>query len=168
MTNVNELSDLEYKVITYLKSDSRISSSKLAKELGVSRATVAKVIHSLRNKGVKFTVDFYEDGKLTVFAIANSCINEGECYRLIDGRFLVITSGNMNEIEGLLSKLKSEHYFIAVDKTGSPSVKQKGLKCDYCGGDIKGEPLLIKRGKKRYYACCRTCQTHLVKKLNKR
>ncbi|WP_205835818.1 TRASH domain-containing protein [Metallosphaera hakonensis] len=168
MTNVKELSEIEYKVLQYLRSNSRLSSSRLAKELGLSRATVAKVINSLREKGVKFTVDYYEDGKITVFAISDTCASEGECYKLIDGRFMVTLSGNMEEVQNLLSKIKSENYFIAVNKVGSASVKQRGLKCDYCGGEITGEPLLIKRGKRTYYACCRTCRTHLEKRLGEK
>ncbi|EHP70327.1 transcriptional regulator [Metallosphaera yellowstonensis MK1] len=48
MSNVNELTALEYKVLRMLREDSRRSASELAEGLGVSRATVAKVIRSLR------------------------------------------------------------------------------------------------------------------------
>ncbi|MCP6729631.1 MULTISPECIES: TRASH domain-containing protein [Metallosphaera] len=165
MTDVNSLSELEYRMLTILKSDSRISSTKLAKELGVSRATVAKILRSLREKGIRFTVDFYEEGKLTVFAVADSCTEGAECYRLIDGKFMVTVTGNMDQIEDVLSKLKTERYFIAVQKVGSRSIRRSGLKCDYCGGEIAGEPLIVKRGKKVYYTCCATCQSQLIKKL---
>jgi len=47
MSNVNELTALEYKVLRMLREDSR-RSSELAEGLGVSRATVAEVIRSLR------------------------------------------------------------------------------------------------------------------------
>ncbi|BCS92623.1 TRASH domain-containing protein [Metallosphaera javensis (ex Sakai et al. 2022)] len=165
MTDVNSLSELEYKVLTYLREDSRTSSSKLARELGVSRATIAKILQSLREKGIKFTVEFYEEGKLTVFAVASACAEGAECYRLIDGKFMVTITGSMEQVEEVLSKLKTERYFIAVQKVGSTRVRRSSLRCDYCGGEIAGEPLVVRRGKKVYYTCCRTCQTQLAKKL---
>ena len=57
---------------------------ELAEGLGVSRATVAKVIRSLREKGVRFTVDYHEEGQVVIFALVDAC--EGECCKLLDGR----------------------------------------------------------------------------------
>lgn len=166
VTNENELTELEYKVLSYLREDSRMSASKIAKELGVSRTSVAKAIQSLREKGVKFTVEYYEKDKLTVFSISENCPNGFACYKLIDGKYLVIMEARMEQMVDLLSKLKSSSYYVSVGKEGFTKVKRSKLVCDYCGGEIKGEPILLKRGKKIYYTCCKACSSEMEKKLN--
>ena len=163
-----KLSQLEYKVLMMLREDGRRSASSIAKELGISRATVAKVIRSLKSKGVKFTVDYQEEGELTLFVLAKSCISE-ECYKLIDGRYMSLVRGTLKEIEETLSKAQGvESYFISTRKMNVARIARGELYCDYCGGEIKGEPITFKVGKRIYYTCCRTCERELKRKLSEK
>ncbi|BFH72365.1 TRASH domain-containing protein [Sulfurisphaera javensis] len=164
MAKVNQL---EYKILQMLKEDSRKSASKIAKELNISRATVAKIIHSLKEKGVKFTVDYYEEGELTAFIISDKCLENSECYKLINGEFLSLVKGDMKEIHKRLSDIKAEKFFLSIEKMNTEKIERSELYCDYCGNEIKGNPFLLKIGKKVYYTCCKTCQTQLKKKLQK-
>ncbi|MBB5253548.1 TRASH domain-containing protein [Sulfurisphaera ohwakuensis] len=161
MTKVNQI---EYKILQMLKEDSRKSASKIAKELGLSRATVAKIIKSLKDKGVKFTVEYHEKGELFAFVISDKCLAE-ECYKLIDGKIMNIIRGDLSTISQKLSELGSDKYFISMEKLNEVSIERAELYCDYCGNEIKGNPYLVKLGKKVYYTCCKTCQTQLKKKL---
>ncbi|BCU71016.1 TRASH domain-containing protein [Stygiolobus caldivivus] len=162
------LSQLEYKVLQMLREDGRRSASSIAKELGVSRATVAKVIKSLKGKGIKFTIDYQEEGKLVAFIISKECIQANiGCYKLIDGKYLSLVEGNLHDIEKVLSRIQDkEDYFIATSKMNTVRIIRGELYCDYCGGEIRGEPFTFKVGKKVYYTCCKTCEKELKKKLS--
>ncbi|WP_373469035.1 TRASH domain-containing protein [Acidianus infernus] len=39
------------------------------------------------------------------------------------------------------------------------------MRCDYCSGVIMGSPLILKKGRKTYYACCKACLDGLKNKL---
>jgi len=164
MTKVNQL---EYKILQMLKEDSRKSASEIAKELNLSRATVAKIIKSLKEKGVKFTVDYYEEGELTAFVISDNCLQDEECYKLIDGRFMNVIKGDLKSVSEKISQLKSVTYFVGIERENVKKIEKAELYCDYCGNEIKGSPYLVKWGKKVYYTCCKTCQTQLRKRLEK-
>ena len=162
-----KLSQLEYRVLKMLEEDGRRSASSIAKELGVSRAAVAKAIKSLKEKGVRFTVEYEEEGTVTVFVLAKDCVTEN-CYKLVDGRSISIFKGSLSEVEEVLSRAEGvEAYFIATRKVNAGKVARAELYCDYCGGEIRGEPITVKVGKKVYYACCRTCERELRKRLSK-
>lgn len=165
----SKLSQLEYKVLQMLREDGRRSASSIAKELSVSRATVAKVIKSLKDKGVKFTVDYQEEGELILFLISRQCIEgSAECYKLIDGKYISLVRGKLHEIEEILSKVEDEkEYFISTQKVNTVTVIRGELRCDYCGGEIRGDPITFKLGKRIYYTCCRTCEKELRKRLSK-
>jgi len=163
---VEKLTELEYKVLQMLKEDARRSANSIAKELGVSRATVAKVIKNLKRKGIRFTIEYQEEGELTTFIISNECV--GECYQLIDGRILSIVRGKMEEISKVLQSIKEKEYLIAIKRLNIPSVSRAEMYCDYCGGEIRGEPIIVKSGKKLYYACCKTCADALKRKLTRK
>jgi len=160
---VQKLTEIEYRVLDILKNNSRLPVSEIAKELGVSRATVSRAIRSLEAKGVRFTVDFPEY-MARAFVITRKPQGE-EYYRLIDGRFMVVLKGrSMDELVKSISELEDrEEVFITIP---SGSVRPPAdLTCDYCGGPVN-KPLIYRRWRKTYYVCCRTCLRELKKRLN--
>ncbi|QKR00282.1 TRASH domain-containing protein [Metallosphaera tengchongensis] len=165
MTNEKEITEVEYKVLQLLRKNSRRSASDIAKELKVSRALVSKVIRSLEEKGVKYCVEYYEKDELVAFALVNSCEGLDDCFKLLDGRYMAVIRGNLEELSNALSKIGSTQYFLAVEKVGKPKLKRRELSCDYCGEKILGEPYVVKAGRRVYYACCKSCKTQLTKRL---
>ena len=165
MDNEIKLSDLEYKVLQLLKEDSRLPASEIGKNLGISRVTVSRIINSLKEKGVKFTVD-YDEG-VTAFVITDEDVEGGECFELIDGNLLcIIKAKDLDSLEEKLKKIKHKfQIFLSHKKRNSVKVSSE-VKCDYCGAVIKGEPLIFRRGKKIYYACCRSCLKGLKEKFS--
>jgi len=161
------LTDIERKVLNILRENARASVSEIAEELGVSRATVSRAIRSLVNKGVRFTVDIPDNSPRAFIITRRPYERLGECYKLIDGRYLVIIKArDYNElvrvVEGIDDKME---LFIAIGVVGR-NVVPMGLVCDYCGGPIS-MPIIYRRGKRTYYLCCETCLRELKKKLSK-
>ncbi|MCS4538780.1 MAG: AsnC family transcriptional regulator [Thaumarchaeota archaeon] len=58
--------------------------------------------------------------------------------------------------------MKDEQGFIV-----SPDIRI-GLTCDYCGGDIKGNPFKLKVGEGERYFCCKTCMNSYKEKYGAR
>ncbi|BDB99297.1 TRASH domain-containing protein [Saccharolobus caldissimus] len=152
---MEKLSDLEFRALEILRKDSRISITKLAKTLNISRNTASNLIKSLRRKGVKFTIQYHNE-PFIAFVISESC--KDECYKLLDGRFMnIIRANTLEELQNKLSNIREkENVFIAK----SDFV----VKCDYCGKEIYDSPLTYKVGRKTYYACCNSCLTELKRK----
>jgi DNA-binding transcriptional ArsR family regulator len=166
--DVEKLSNDEFRALDALKRDGRMSATELSRVLGVSRATASRVIESLKRKGIKFVPQFYE-GSLFSFVITDRSvpIPEGaEAYDLIDGgRLLVLKGSDIGELEKQLSDVPNKRtYYISTRKIGEKVVRAS-LLCDYCGGPIHGAPLIFKRGRRTYYACCHNCLSGLRKKL---
>ena len=89
---------------------------KIAEKLGVSRATVSRAIRSLMNKGVRFTVDIPDNSPRAFIITRRPYERLGECYKLIDGRYLIIIKArDYNElvrvVEGVDDKMG---LFIAI------------------------------------------------------
>jgi DNA-binding Lrp family transcriptional regulator len=63
---MEKLSDLEFRALEILRKDSRISITKLAKTLNISRNTASNLIKSLRRKGVKFTIQYHNEPFITL------------------------------------------------------------------------------------------------------
>lgn len=161
-TDEIKLSELEYRILQILKNDSRVPASQIAKQLGLSRVTVSRVINSLKNKGIKFTAEFIEKDLIGI-VYSDSCISE-ECFRTISGDYVsLVRASSLEELEKILEKHVVKNLIIA-HQLGK-KITKSSLYCDYCGGKIEGEPILYKRGKKIYYACCKTCLEGLKKKM---
>ncbi|AWR98341.1 TRASH domain-containing protein [Acidianus sulfidivorans JP7] len=156
-----KLSELEYKVLQLLKIDARIPASQIAKQLGLSRVTVSRIILSLKKKGIKFSVNYVEKD-LVAIVTTDSCVSE-ECFKTITGDYISIIRGDsIDEIErNLPSNVKN----IVLAHNLGKKITKSALYCDYCGGKIEGEPLLYKKGKKIYYTCCKACLEGLKKKI---
>jgi DNA-binding Lrp family transcriptional regulator len=164
-TNEIRLSDIEFRVLQILKEDARMPAAKIAKQLSLSRVTVSRVINSLKEKGVKFTIEA-KDKELVAFAVTDSC-KSAECYKTISGDFIsLIRSNTLDEIESELEKIKPKNVILA--RSLGKRFVRTSLYCDYCGGKIESEPIIYKRSKKIYYACCNACLNGLKKKLTKK
>jgi hypothetical protein len=74
----------------------------------------------------------------------------------------------MEEISKVLQSIKEKEYLIAIKRLNTPSVSRAEMYCDYCGGEIRGEPIIVKSGKKLYYACCKICADALKGKLTRK
>lgn len=168
-SNFSRFNELELRAITLLSEDSRLSVSELASRLGVSKATASRLIKSLKSKGVKFTVNIPQSYP-RAYVISRRMQGE-ECYRLIDGRFMIIVSaGDFNELIKRINEIKGKEVVYVVLEQCSKVVRQPAtipkLICDYCGGPINGPPIQYRRGRRVYYLCCETCLRELKKKLN--
>ena len=165
----SKFNELELRAITLLSEDSRLSVSDLASKLGVSKATASRLIKSLRSKGVKFTVNIPQSYPRAY--IISRRMQGKECYRLIDGRYMIIVgAGDFNELVKLINGIKGKDAVYIVLEQCSKAMRTLAaipkLVCDYCGGPINGSPIQYKRGRRVYYLCCKTCLRELKKKLN--
>jgi DNA-binding Lrp family transcriptional regulator len=79
-----------------------------------------------------------------------ACLSNEELQSILDDKIVRhgITIVNSQVIT---RTMKDEQGF-----TISPEIRI-GLTCDYCGGDIKGNPFKLKVGEGERYFCCKTC-----------
>ena len=166
-SDFSRFTEIELKAISLLSEDSRLSVSELANRIGVSKATTSRLVKSLRAKGVKFTIDA-SHGYPRAFIVTRKR-HEGECYRLIDGRYMVIVkASDFNNLIKLINDIKDkESVYVALEPASTVTALPR-LICDYCGGPINGLPITYKRGRRVYYVCCRTCLRELKRKLHAR
>ncbi|MCY0883786.1 MAG: TRASH domain-containing protein, partial [Acidianus infernus] len=90
-----------------------------------------------------------------------------ECFELIDGNIMaVIHARDLNELEEELKKINDEkkYLFLSHKKVSKINVRVE-MRCDYCSGVIMGSPLILKKGRKTYYAYCKACLDGLKNKL---
>ncbi|WP_449462517.1 TRASH domain-containing protein [Tardisphaera miroshnichenkoae] len=168
--DVERLSNEEYRALDALMQDGRMPATELSRRIGVSRATASRLIESLKKKGIAFVPKFY-DGSLYAFVVStrSTPVPEGaEAYDLIDGNRLILVKGaDINEMEKALSSIPNKSsYLIATRKAGEKVIKAD-LVCDFCGGPIQGTPILFKKGRRTYYACCQNCLRGLREKLGR-
>ena len=164
-TNFQKFTDLERRALTLLSEDSRISVSELASELGVSKATASRLVKSLRAKGVRFTVEV--PGGYPIAFVVTRRPHQGECHRLVDGRFMVVVKAwDFNELVEAISGIRDrEAVYITLGPGCSNELVIPRLICDYCSGPINGQPIIYRRGRRTYYLCCRTCLRELKKRI---
>jgi len=179
-TNVQKLTNLEYRALRALAQDARMPAADVAKAIGVSRVTASRAIWSLKKKGVRFVPEYY-DGSVKAFVVVpigtplpalEPSTGEAqeevklEAYDLLDGdRMLVVEAADLDALEKFMKKLSDKKaFYVATKKLNGKLVKAE-LICDYCGGKIKGEPLVFRRGRRIYYACCNGCLNSLKKRV---
>ncbi|TRM74647.1 AsnC family transcriptional regulator, partial [Sulfolobus sp. B5] len=134
-------------------------ASELAKRLNVSRSTATKLITRLREKGVKFTIEFMSESFIG-FVISEEC--NGECYKLLDGRYMNLVRANtLDELQIKLSQIKGKEITFLARNDFT-------LKCDYCGKEIHDSPITFRMGRRVYYACCSSCLEGIKKKFARR
>lgn len=165
------LSELEQRLLTILKEDSRKSISELAVELDVSRATARKAMDSLLVSGriKSFTIQLNDDEKDLVIlhtedigSVPKRFILED--FELLDGtHMLVIHYENLVKLDNLrILDVKIARRRNVGENPGRTS----HLHCDLCGNEILNEPIMLKSRGKAYYACCPGCESTLKRRLS--
>jgi len=172
-TNVQTLDNLEYRTLQVLSEDARMPAARVAKALGVSRVTASRAISSLKRKGIAFVPSYYA-GSVKGFVVIPrdaplpKLAAKVEVYDLLDGdRMLTVETEDLGGLEEAMKSVGAKKaFYVATRKVGERVIKAE-LICDFCGGRIRGEPLLLKRGHRTYYACCNACLSGLRKRLGR-
>ena len=170
-----KIDELDLKLIYLLMDDSRLSISELAERLGVSRPTVKSRLEKLQNEGViqGFTIKLNPEllrahnvVALIVKTDEPERMNEFEeiieINRFTSRKYLIkIAVENMEELRKVIEGAGFEVIEImpileTVERKSPPKVKVP-FKCDYCGKEIVGEPIVYKYRNRVYFFCCPTC-----------
>lgn len=163
------LTDLEQRLISTLRKDSRKSILDISKELGISRITAKKVMDNLTQNGTirRFTITLGEDERNLVIVHLNDLKNVPEeliveYFKLIDGTYLVVMFyENLMRIQELsIIDVKIATSRILNEDHG----RTEHLKCDYCGREIARDAIRIEMQGRTYYACCPNCERDLKKR----
>ena len=163
------LSELEQKIILLLKRNSRMSIVDMASELGTSRITAKKALDSIISSGriKKFTISLADEEKDMVLLYTDSLENIPgnlilERFSLIDGSYMVILY-----YEDLIKikKTNIKRVEIATSRELYENMNRvENIRCDYCGKEIKNNPISVEIRGKTYYLCCPNCERDIKKR----
>ena len=170
-----KIDELDLKLIYLLMDDSRLSISELAERLGVSRPTVKSRLEKLQNEGIiqGFTIRLNPEllrAHNVVALIVKTDEPERmkefeeiiEINRFTSRKYLIkIAVESMEELRKVIEGAGFEVIEImpileSIERTSPPKVKVP-FKCDYCGKEIVGEPIVYKYRNRVYFFCCPTC-----------
>ena len=169
------IDELDLKLIYLLMDDSRLSISELAERLGVSRPTVKSRLEKLQREGViqGFTIRLNPEllrAHNVVALIVKTDEPERmsefeeiiEINRFTSRKYLIkIAVESMEDLRRVIEGAGFDVIEImpileTVEKKNPPRVKVP-FKCDYCGKEIVGEPIVYKYRNRVYFFCCPTC-----------
>jgi len=170
-----KLDELDLKMIYFLMDNARMSISELAQRLGVSRPTVKARLEKLEKEGVieGYTIKLNPELQRAHNIIALIIKTEDpekleefneiiEANRFTSTKYIIkVAVENMEALRRVIEGANIEVLEVMpileskVKKT-SPKVKIP-FKCDYCGKEIVGEPIVYKYHNKVYFFCCETC-----------
>lgn len=164
------LSELEQRLITILKDDSRKSISEIAQELEVSRTTARKTMDSLLESGriKSFTIQLDDDEKDLVLVHLEDSGPVPRRYVLEDFELIGGTHVIVMHYENLvkLEDLKIMEVRIARRRySGESQGRISHIHCDLCGNEILRDPITLRVKGKTYYACCPNCEKTLGRRL---
>ncbi|WP_010479673.1 TRASH domain-containing protein [Thermococcus zilligii] len=170
-----KIDELDLKLIYLLMEDSRLSISELAERLGVSRPTVRARLERLEKEGIiqGYTVKLNPEllrAHNVIALIVETDEPENmskfeeiiEINRFTSRKYLIkIAVGGMEELKKVIEGAGFEVIEImpileSVGRENPPKVKVT-FKCDYCGKELVGEPLVYRYRNKVYFFCCPTC-----------
>ncbi|MGC8515147.1 MAG: TRASH domain-containing protein [Thermoplasmata archaeon] len=165
------MAEIEQRMLSILKVDSRKSIVEIAKELEITRITAKKVFESLIQGGRirTFTITTEDDERDLVLLHVSSLDSIPqelivEAFSLVDQTFEVVMY-----YENLL-KVRNIKIFdvkIAFSRTVNMSSGRKyDIHCDYCGAIISSSPISLTHGGRTYYACCPNCENDLRRRLD--
>lgn len=172
MVMVDKLTETEYRILNELLQDSSESISRLSRKLGLSRNTVSKTIRNLVSRGIitKFTIEvgreYINDDVMAILIMKSKPAKLdlfSEIYESVDGKAIgIIRASNLGEIRRIImeSNARVMQIFIVDKQLWSNrviSIRNPGLHCDYCGGLIKGSPIIERYHNRTYYFCCTNC-----------
>ena len=169
------IDELDLKLIYLLMDDSRLSISELAERLGVSRPTVKSRLEKLQREGViqGFTIRLNPELRRAHNVVALIVKTDEpermsefeeiiEINRFTSKKYLIkIAVENMEDLKRVIEGAGFDVIEImpileTVEKKNPPKVKVP-FKCDYCGKEIVGEPIVYKYRNRVYFFCCPTC-----------
>lgn len=170
-----KLDELDLKLIYMLMDNARMSISELAERLGVSRPTVKTRLEKLEKEGIieGYTIKLNPELQRAHNLIALIIKTENpekleefdeiiEANRFTSTKYIIkVAVENMESLRRVIEGANIEVLEVMpileskVKKT-SPKVKIP-FKCDYCGKEIVGEPIVYKYRNKVYFFCCPTC-----------
>ncbi|QDA32404.1 TRASH domain-containing protein [Thermococcus indicus] len=170
-----KIDDLDLKLIYLLMDNSRLSISELAERLGVSRPTVKSRLEKLEKEEVieRYTIKLNPELLRAHNVVALIVKTEEpekmeefeeiiEINRFTSRKYLIkIAIENMEELRKVIEGAGFEVIEImpileSIERTNPPKVKVP-FKCDYCGKEIVGEPIVYKYHNRVYFFCCPTC-----------
>ena len=178
---MNRLDDLDLKLIYLLMDNARLSISELADRLGVSRPTVRTRLEKLEKDGIieGYTIKLNPELQRAHNVIALVVRTENpekmdefeeiiEINRFTSTKYLIKVAVNTMEdlkrvIEGTgVEVLEIMPILESREKRLKPKIKVP-FKCDYCGKEIVGEPIVYRYRNRAYFFCCPTCLTEFKK-----
>ncbi|AMQ19581.1 TRASH domain-containing protein [Thermococcus peptonophilus] len=170
-----KIDDLDLKLIYLLMDNSRLSISELAERLDVSRPTVKSRLEKLQKEGIiqgytiKLNPDLLRAHNIVALIVKTDDPEKMrefdeiiEINRFTSRKYLIkIAVESMEELRKVIEGAGFEVIEImpileTVERPSPPKVKVP-FKCDYCGKEIVGEPIVYKYRNKVYFFCCPTC-----------
>ncbi|AHF80770.1 TRASH domain-containing protein [Thermococcus paralvinellae] len=170
-----KLDELDLKLIYLLMDNSRLSISELAERLGVSRPTVKARLERLEKEGViqRYTIKLNPELQRAHNVVALIIKTDEpeklqefeeiiEINRFTSKKYLIKVA--VEDMEGLRNVIEGANFEVleimpileSIEKEHPPKVKVP-FKCDYCGKEIVGEPIVYKYHNRVYFFCCPTC-----------
>ncbi|KUO91485.1 MAG: TRASH domain-containing protein [Thermocladium sp.] len=169
---MDKLTETEYRILNELIQDSSEPITRLSRKLGLSRNTVSKTVRNLASRGVitRFTIEvgreYINDDVMAILITETKPTRLdlfSEIYESVDGRFIgIIKANNLAEIRKAIreSKVSIVQLFIVDKQLWSNrviNIRNPRLHCDYCGGLIRGSPIIERYHNRTYYFCCMNC-----------
>ncbi|NJE13334.1 TRASH domain-containing protein [Thermococcus sp. LS2] len=170
-----KLDELDLKLIYLLMDNSRLSISELAERLGVSRPTVKARLERLEKEGViqRYTIKLNPELQRAHNVVALIIKTDEpekleefkeiiEINRFTSKKYLIKVA--VEDMEGLRNVIEGAGFEVleimpileSIEKEHPPKIKVP-FKCDYCGKEIVGEPIVYKYHNRVYFFCCPTC-----------
>ncbi|WP_048058202.1 TRASH domain-containing protein [Pyrococcus yayanosii] len=170
-----KLDELDLRLIYLLMDNARLSISEIAERLGVSRPTVKARLEKLEKEGViqgytvKLNPNLLRAHNVIAMIIKTDYPEKLqefeeiiEINRFTSKKYLIkVAIENMEELRRVIEEAGFEVLEImpileSIERKASPKVKVP-FKCDYCGKEIVGEPIVYKYRNRIYFFCCPTC-----------
>ncbi|WP_209476669.1 TRASH domain-containing protein [Thermococcus stetteri] len=172
---MTKLDDLDLKLIYLLMDNARLRISELAERLGVSRPTIRFRLEKLEKEGIiqGYTIKLNPELRRAHNVVALIVRTKNpekmdefeeiiEINRFTSTKYLIkVAVENMEELRKVIEGTGVEVIEVmpileSREKKLKPKIKVP-FKCDYCGKEIVGEPIVYKYHNKVYFFCCPTC-----------
>ncbi len=169
------IDELDLKLIYLLMDNSRLSISELAERLGVSRPTAKSRLEKLQKEGiiqgftVKLNPELLRAHNIVALIVRTEEPEKMEEFeeiievnRFTSRKYLIkVAVESMEELRKVIEGAGFEVIEVmpileTVERKSPPKVKVP-FKCDYCGKEIVGEPIVYKYRNRVYFFCCSTC-----------
>ncbi|MGQ4834170.1 MAG: TRASH domain-containing protein [Candidatus Asgardarchaeia archaeon] len=170
-----KLDEYDLKMLYLLRDNARLSISELSHLLNLSRPTIKSRIERLEKEGIiqKYTIkvkdEILEAKNLILLLVESDSIENFDQFEEItevnkiskNKFFIKVWVATMNELKRIIDSGAFdvlEIFPVIERKEKEMPLKIKiTFKCDYCGKEIEGEPIIYKYRNKVYFFCCNTC-----------